>query len=434
MNAKRIFFRSALGLSLFALCGGFAACSDDDVVASAVDTKPLPVSDWKDTSYAPGDNFFMYCNGAYWKSKEGTGTKYSIFGLVPSETSSYIEENLAPKAAHLPVDEWRALTSPMLTGGYVEADHEPYARGEVARFVGLVESAQSFEALAQAEAQIIEAGGGSILSPSLCLGVKAENPLKYESGWRFKVNTSAFYALQFGSFAPVLELFGVDAEMAAAQDELAQAFFLAFRQVSRASAASLASASEASLEGAAEAERPQSGRPHPLPDLAALPQRAAASGEEGDGFEQLVLEELGNAAHYVDDPEATDEKFFDLVNAQSFETLKAVSACVATLDYLCTSPSACELFNVSGTYRGTQANLMAYIDNVGTLCAYSQSYYMHQVMFDESTHQAYLEMCEDFRSALSARIEKLDWMSTTTKAAAQEKLAAMTFFIGGPSE
>ena len=42
-----------------------AACSDD-TVPSAVDEKPWTLDGNKDISVSPGDDFFMYCNGAWY--------------------------------------------------------------------------------------------------------------------------------------------------------------------------------------------------------------------------------------------------------------------------------------------------------------------------------------------------------------------------------
>ena len=44
------------------------SCSDDNPVV-ATDDKPWTISaDDMDPSVRPGDDFFMYCNGGYWKS------------------------------------------------------------------------------------------------------------------------------------------------------------------------------------------------------------------------------------------------------------------------------------------------------------------------------------------------------------------------------
>ena len=44
------------------------------------------------------------------------------------------------------------------------------------------------------------------------------------------------------------------------------------------------------------------------------------------------------------------------------------------------------------------------------------------------------QMCEEFRSALARRIERLDWMTDATKQRALQKLEAVYFFVGYPDE
>lgn len=46
------------------------SCSDDDMPPSAVDDKIWDLDGKKDQSYSPGDNFFMYCNGGWWKNTD----------------------------------------------------------------------------------------------------------------------------------------------------------------------------------------------------------------------------------------------------------------------------------------------------------------------------------------------------------------------------
>ena len=45
-----------------------------------------------------------------------------------------------------------------------------------------------------------------------------------------------------------------------------------------------------------------------------------------------------------------------------------------------------------------------------------------------------IQMCEEFRSALARRIERLDWMTDATKQRALQKLEAVYFFVGYPDE
>ncbi len=54
--------------------------------------------------------------------------------------------------------------------------------------------------------------------------------------------------------------------------------------------------------------------------------------------------------------------------------------------------------------------------------------------FPESSKQRYNAMVEAIRTAYGERIDKLDWMSTATKAKAHEKLAAVTRKVGYPEK
>lgn len=54
--------------------------------------------------------------------------------------------------------------------------------------------------------------------------------------------------------------------------------------------------------------------------------------------------------------------------------------------------------------------------------------------FPEKTKQRYNDLVEAIRTAYGERIDKLDWMSATTKAKAHEKLAAVTRKVGYPDK
>lgn len=62
-----------MNLKYFVLLGslvlGLTSCSDDnDDSLPVVDNKEWKADANKDTSVRPGDDFFMYCNGGYWKT------------------------------------------------------------------------------------------------------------------------------------------------------------------------------------------------------------------------------------------------------------------------------------------------------------------------------------------------------------------------------
>ena len=80
---------------ILALCGmtTLVSCTDNidntgflpqDETSSAKDNLPWPLYDNMDTvNYRPGDNFYMYCNGTYWKNADMMGKK--IVGLYDTE-------------------------------------------------------------------------------------------------------------------------------------------------------------------------------------------------------------------------------------------------------------------------------------------------------------------------------------------------------------
>lgn len=56
--------------AVFAICA-LVACSDDDIQPDpVVDSKEWPLDGNMDKSYRPGDNFFMYCNGTWYKNAD----------------------------------------------------------------------------------------------------------------------------------------------------------------------------------------------------------------------------------------------------------------------------------------------------------------------------------------------------------------------------
>jgi putative endopeptidase len=57
-----------------------------------------------------------------------------------------------------------------------------------------------------------------------------------------------------------------------------------------------------------------------------------------------------------------------------------------------------------------------------------------QEYFPVATKQRYVDLVEAIRAAYGARVDRLDWMSTETKAKAQIKLAAMTAKVGYPDK
>ena len=86
MTTKKILLTLGMAM-LFAFIS--TSCSDDNVPESAIDTKPWPYDANMDTTVSPGDDFFMYCNGTWWKNYDLNGNHY--WGFCAYETEEYIE-------------------------------------------------------------------------------------------------------------------------------------------------------------------------------------------------------------------------------------------------------------------------------------------------------------------------------------------------------
>ena len=71
-----------------------AACSSDDIdepIPSKADTSVWPLTGYMDTlTYRAGDDFFMYCNGNYWKNADLGEGDYK--GYVATEVNDYINQ------------------------------------------------------------------------------------------------------------------------------------------------------------------------------------------------------------------------------------------------------------------------------------------------------------------------------------------------------
>src|SRR5574344_2877453 len=81
---KKLLFLSVASLTLF-------ACSDNDSeTPSTVDTKAWTFAANMDSTVTPGDNFFMYCNGTWYKNFD-LGSNY-YWGFCGNESQAYINE------------------------------------------------------------------------------------------------------------------------------------------------------------------------------------------------------------------------------------------------------------------------------------------------------------------------------------------------------
>lgn len=160
--------RKKLLFMLTILCVGMlASCSDDDGTtsgngaeqqeeSSARDDQPWPLTQYMDsTNYRAGDNFFMYCNGTYWKN---TDPGYTIKGFYESEMEDALKQLKADNKSPLH-DQLRALQGKQLTNDELYQFLKP--------FYDRIDGIQNYEDAFRVAGQLKVMGANSIFSFSL---------------------------------------------------------------------------------------------------------------------------------------------------------------------------------------------------------------------------------------------------------------------------
>lgn len=392
-------FGGTLGV-LFCVLPLLTSCSDDDVQPSAVDEKLWDLDKNMDESYRPGDNFYMYCNGAYWNAIDCDGW---IIDFFVDEVGDMMQQRIDQ------VDDPRL--------NKIKADFANYGSNyeasdvAIRRLMEVVNQANTPEALWRALAQIIREGGCTIL-----------NLLTIPDGGNLYLYFNAcgdwhdieVLVQNWTGVSTLLRRAGMSEEEAARTVSLASDF-LSDSEVQQI------------LEQMQQEFTPQMFLRHPeLKEHFSLPSASRAA-VPGEAIQQVMAEELGIVRKIMN----YDSSLQLLAHVEGLDvpTLKALLHSLLALDYLYASPEALDEFN--RTWEGVT------IDELRNSIQYTYFGYITSYVF--ATHyvtpelkQQYLTICEEMRQTFRKRIEALDWMSATTKTAALEKLEAMRFDAGYP--
>lgn len=153
--------------------------------------------------------------------------------------------------------------------------------------------------------------------------------------------------------------------------------------------------------------------------------KAKASMRQAPGTPQaidILLDELGVPADMVNLLDEETLQAIDMLNnaqdnVEQLKTMLKLSIARRDISYVGLTPEA---------LPWVLSNLRALTYNLSRL-------YVEQ-NFDEQDKQYGQQMCEDFRTVFSQRIDALQWMSAATKQQAQEKLAAVRMYVGWPEQ
>lgn len=354
---KNIMSRLLPTMGILCLMSALSSCSDDEPIPSAIDEKEWTLDNNHDNSYAPGDNFFMFCNGDWWArtdlgDKKATGFMYDEHGVVKQRIGNISDPRV--KRFNEQVNNYG--------NDYDAADRFITAR--LKEYEGL--------SMLDATAKFISQGYDDLLY---------FEPLVESGEIKISItpnkNNPLFAGLQ--TFRPTLDY---------------------------------------TLEHPEIIER--------MMPISAMRSRA------GEDMLEEIVAKLGLRADEVYiDPDNYSVINSTLSTAWTESYHSEIEECIKTF-YVFASQACLDDYNKQ---NGTDYTIGMYIESVrknymNHLMSYAYaSQYVSQSLKDE-----YTEICREIKAAFRKRIERLDWMSATTKSHALNKLDKMAMNVGYPEE
>lgn len=388
------------------LLAGFAACSDDEIdgdntTPSTVDTKPWTLDVYKDTTCLPGDNFYMYCLGDWYKNTELAGETYK--GMMVYSAYDAMDERVA---------DLRNTSADYAT---VQKDVQQIdettdaAIAYVSAHKALIDGATTREEAWKVTAQLMKLGYTTILKPSVCsMNGKAMLTLGMNEGF----NVQSGYTTSDNYAENSLRLLGFSSDEAA-------------RTVQRTKALRL------------RLGTPFNDKEYTLEELRDnselrkkfVPVRSVRS--TGYSYLDIVADELGVAQEdiYISSDLTKDIEKLEALDAS--DILAAAATSIAN-ELVYASQERIDSFNVQNNTKLSASKRATEIVNKKML--YTQSYEFAQKYVTSSLKSEMLEHCEEMREAFRARLNKADWMSEGTRQKALEKLDAIRFNVGYPDQ
>lgn len=381
---KRILFLLVLIVSL-------ASCSDKDV-ESTVDTKTWNIDSNVDTSYRPGDNFYMYGIGSWYKNTTDLG-EYGLKSFFILDMPS------------LQIERYKNLDKPAENRFFnafntLDADSTK-AMNAINNNLKLLDNIQTKTDAWVAIGKLMELGYNYPFQLiTYCRGGKIKAvfaPTKL-------IAASGEYLLQ-----DISSEGGIKSVLTNDSNE---------KQTSRYNRYDL---SPSNLEK------------HPEINKAIVPYRSLCSRSFDTGMIDKIAETLGiniDDIYYYSD--AGIDSTMNVINNYSVETIKELLKTCILNDIKYVSNYNLQKYNKE---KGTSYTLDDLEDKVyKSYAKYLISYQFAQKYVNTENKEKIKAICNEFKSVLASRISGLDWMSATTKQYALEKLEAMAVNVGCPDE
>lgn len=386
-------------LLISVLLAGVAACSDDNVVKeSTVDTKEWTLDAYKDSTYHPGDNFYFYCLGTqYTQALEGN--------VNDLDMEAYLA--MADK-----IKSWRNSSADYAT---VKRDAEQIdettdaAVAYVSEHKQLLEGITTKEEAWRATVKLMKLGYSTVLNMApLTLDGKMKLYFSINDDFRGSLlkmaNTSCI--------EHNLGLLGLSADEAA-------------RTAERAKALSQTLCSTTTQKFTLEDLRTK-------PELREKLVTSRSTRSSGYSFLDVVADELGVELTDIYTLEAYTQSDFEKLENMDTEDILTAAQTAISQELVYVSQANIDEYNAeTGANVTTNDLLKEFRDK---LLLYIQMREMAETYISPSLKSKFNEYCEEMRESFSARLDKLDWMSETTRQKAKEKLDSMKFCVGYPDQ
>lgn len=368
-----------------------ACSSDDDIAPSTVDTKEWTIGEYMDTSYKPGDNFFMYCNGAYWNNT--TVTSWQCKGFFYSEADEIQEARIAA------LDDSRLVKfeNELAT---MEAD-------TVSAWTALQSCMSELDGISTRD-EAIEA-----LAKIIADGY--ETPLTFIPGAADgKVKT----LIQFTSLSKYSASVETLVRSAGCTTDEAQSIASDFKSAI------------AKLNGAKAAE-PITFENLEYSNYKRLAVSLKSLSSQGTGYTTIdkIVELIGFAA---DDVQVNSEQSAMLAGLDELTAAELKSVAMVSLagDIKYISQNGVDEYNKTFARNLSVDDIYEAIKEI--YLGYIRSYSFASKYTNEDIKNRGIAACKELQTALRARVQALDWMSETTKQKAIAKVDNMVINVAYP--
>jgi putative endopeptidase len=442
-SMKTIWLGAAAAAALLSACPALAASAAAPKPAPAKPAAaPAPSADFtkaprmgawgydlsaRDPSVSPGDDFFTYANGAYLKTLQipADRTRYGAFDalneLSQNRMRAVVDKAAADKAASGPRAQVGAFYRSFMDEAKVNALGAKPMAADLAR----IKAAKARADIARLMGASTGAFGGSIFSAGIA--EDAKDPAHY-----------AVYIGQAGLGLPDRDYYlepSFAAQKTAYEAYVAKVLTLAGWPNAKADAKAIVELeTQIAKVSWTRAERRDDDKMYnatPVADLAKL-----APGFDWQPF--LAGAGLTKVDRVVVQEKTAFPKIAEIYAKTPVATLKAWAAfnlADQAAPYLSKSFDEAHFEFHNKTLAGQQAEAPRWKRGVQVVDgeigeALGQLYV--QAYFPPESKAKMLALVGDIRTAMRARIEKLDWMSPTTKAKAFEKLDKLRVKIGYP--